>query len=113
MSQLTMEFEVEKLVAASGGWLRRGSEVSKREALPPTDPQVRTTIEEIVRFTGQNQVILDRLRRGPAKNFELAALAINYRARISDLRNYGFEIKVEKVSGGTNQYLLKREPSKA
>lgn len=105
MSQLTLEFEVEKLVAKSRGSLRRASELVK-ETLPPTDPKVCTTIEEIVRFSGQNGVILERLRRGPAKNYELAALAINYRARISDLRNYGFEIKVEKVSGGTNEYRL-------
>lgn len=112
MAQLTMDFEVEKLVRRSRGRLRRASELARPTVLPPTDPHV-TVIADVVRFTNQNRVILERLRKGPAKNYELAALAINYRARISDLRQYGFEIKVEKVAGGTNEYRLAKEPEES
>lgn len=110
MTQLSMDFEVARLVQASGGRLKRGSEVRRRGQLPPTDPQVNT-VGEVVRFARQNDVILDRLQQGPAENYELAALAINYRARISDLRHHGFTIKVVRKGGGRNVYHLEARPA--
>lgn len=112
MVQRTLDFEVEKLIKRSGGRLKRGSQVRRRGQLPPTDPHV-TEIGDVVRFTSQNDVILDRLERGPAENYELAALAINYRARISDLRKYGYRIEVERCGGGKNRYVLSSRPEKA
>ena len=109
MSQLTLDFEIEKVIAKSGGRLRRGSELRRRGQLPPTDPHV-TDLKDTIRFTSQNDVILDRLEKGSAANHELADLAINYRARISDLRKYGYEIKVEKRGGGNNVYVLTKRP---
>ena len=44
----------------------------------------------------QNMIILGRLQCGPATNRELAGLALNYRARISDLRVLGFDIREDK-----------------
>ncbi len=109
MTQLSMDFEVDRLVKKSGGRLKRGSEVRRRGQLPPTDPQV-STVEAVVRFARQNDVILERLQKGPAENYELAALAINYRARISDLRQHGFTIKLERKGGGRNIYHLTENP---
>lgn len=45
--------------------------------------------EDRPRLEGQNAAILERLRRGPATNHELAAISLKYTARISDLRIKG------------------------
>lgn len=71
---------------------------------PPTDPNVHAG--DIDRLTGQNAAILSRLRQGPATNVELAAISLNYRARISDLRAYGFRIVCTRGVGGLNVYRL-------
>jgi hypothetical protein len=60
------------------------------EAIPPTDTNVRK--KDVKRFTGQNALILARLREGPARNYELAAIALGYRQRISDLKKHGIAI---------------------
>lgn len=59
-------------------------------ALAPTDPNVRRG--DVRRITGQNLAILERLRRGPARNSELAILSLKYTSRISDLRAAGYAI---------------------
>lgn len=66
-------------------------------AAPPEDRQ---------RLGGQNAAILERLRKGPASNAELAALSLKYTARISDLRAAGHRIASRRVSGGTFVYTL-------
>ena len=58
--------------------------------LPPTDPNVRPA--DVKRLTGQNAAVLARLRAGPATNAELAAIALKYTSRISDLRKAGFTV---------------------
>lgn len=58
--------------------------------LPPTDPNVRPA--DVKRLTGQNAAVLARLRAGPATNAELAAIALKYTSRISDLRRAGFTV---------------------
>ena len=58
--------------------------------LLPTDPNVRPA--DVKRLTGQNAAVLSRLRAGPATNAELAAIALKYTSRISDLRKAGFTV---------------------
>jgi len=108
MVQRTLDFEIEKLVAGSKGRIKRGSDVRRRGQLPPTDPHVKQ-LGDVVRFTTQNDVILDRLEQGPAANYQLAELAINYRARISDLRAHGYGIHCDRSNG---VYRLVSRPEK-
>ncbi|NLX57310.1 MAG: hypothetical protein GXY58_19545 [Planctomycetaceae bacterium] len=51
-------------------------------------------IVERPRLTGQNAAILERLKRGPATNRELAAISLKYTSRISDLRAAGYDVVV-------------------
>lgn len=44
------------------------------------------------RLNAQCQAILERLRKGRASNQELSSMALNYTARISELRNAGYLI---------------------
>jgi len=60
--------------------------------LVPCHPSVPA--EERQRLSGQNAAILARLQRGPATNTELAAIALKYTSRISDLREAGYEVSV-------------------
>jgi hypothetical protein len=46
------------------------------------------------RLSRQCRLILARLRRGPATNRELAALALKYTGRISDLRKRGHDVRL-------------------
>jgi len=74
-------------------------------SIPPTDPQVEPI--EIPRLRGQNAAILERLQQGPATNRELCNFALNYRARISDLRKAGYTVVVdEDKATGLNVYTL-------
>ncbi len=61
--------------------------------LPATDPNVRES--DVQRLTGQNALILARLRQGPATAAELAQISLKYTSRISDLRAAGYEVKYE------------------
>ena len=65
-----------------------------QKVIPPRDPSV--TPEEAPRLTGQNAAVFLRLRRGPATNKELSAIALKYTSRISDLRERGFVIECFK-----------------
>ena len=58
--------------------------------IPARDPSVHPT--EAPRLSRQCREILDRLRKGKASNKELATIALNYRARVSDIRAVGYEI---------------------
>jgi hypothetical protein len=66
--------------------------------------------EERPRLGGQCRAILERLRRGPATNRELAhpQYGLNYRARISDLRKSGHNIPPPKedTKTGLSVYVL-------
>lgn len=53
--------------------------------------------EAVPRVSRQCRAILDRLRRGPATNAELAGLSLKYTSRLSDLRANGFVIKCTPV----------------
>lgn len=74
--------------------------------LPPCDPHV--ALEDEPRLTGQNHMILLRLRQGPASNVELADLSLKYTSRLSDLRAAGFDIVCHRGSRGLNVYELRR-----
>jgi hypothetical protein len=45
------------------------------------------------RLSAQCERILARLQRGSASNRELAVMALNYKARISDLRKAGYTVE--------------------
>ncbi len=63
---------------------------------------------EVRRLTGQNATILAWLKHGPVTARELAAISLNYRARISDLRAAGYSIPppVEDRTTGVSVYRL-------
>ena len=77
--------------------------------IKPTDPQVRDSVQE-PRLSAQSVAILERLKIGPATNKELAGIALNYRARISDLRAAGYVIELAdyKDETGAGLYELRR-----
>ena len=67
--------------------------------------------EDAPRLTKQNAAILAILRLGPASNTELVAIALNYRARISEVRewlehNTGETIRCIRGKGGLNWYKI-------
>lgn len=70
----------------------------------PTDPHV--VAKDVRRLTGQNLAILERLRKGPATNVELAQVAMKYTSRISDIRAKGYRIDCERLDGGVTRYRL-------
>ncbi len=78
---------------------------AERVPVAPRDPHVQP--QDRPRLRGQNAAILKRLRRGPATNRELAAFALNYRARVSDLRAAGYVIQCDQMAGGLSWYELK------
>lgn len=65
--------------------------------------------QESPRLNAQCRAILARLREGPASNVELSGMALNYTARISDLRRTGFTIACvgRDRKAGTSWYELK------
>lgn len=58
-----------------------------------SDPKVRGSVEE-PRLTNQCQLILARLKQGPASNTELANIATRFGARVHDLRSAGYNIVI-------------------
>lgn len=63
---------------------------------------------EPARLAGQCAKIIARLRKGPATNRELCEIGLNYRARISELRQAGWNIPapVEREDGLTFYRLI-------
>ena len=79
------------------------------------DPETSHEAAKILILSGrrnrQMAGILARLREGSATNRQLNDLAINYRARISDLRAAGFEIRCTRQRlDGVSVYELVSEP---
>lgn len=74
---------------------------------PPRDPHV--SADDRPRLTGQNAAILERLRRGPATNRDLAEISLKYTSRVSDLRAAGYRIACERRPGGLSIYTLEGE----
>jgi len=81
--------------------------------LTPRDTHV--VKEERPRLTGQNLAILERLRRGPATNKELAAISLKYTGRVSDLRAAGYNVVLvarDHTTGVTMYELITKEPNR-
>lgn len=81
-----------------------------------TDPATSRVGEAQVNRSGrrvsQKERILARLKRGPATNAELAAIALKYTGRLSDLRADGYEIRAAKQADtGVTVYRLKQSTS--
>ena len=55
---------------------------------------MRPSLPEYKRLSRQCEQILERLKSGPATNAELAAISLNYTARVSDLRVAGWDVPV-------------------
>ena len=81
------------------------------DSIPLRDPTVHP--DEAPRLNAQSLAILERLRTGPATNRDLAAIALNYRARVSDLRGVGYVIDVRDRNRKTGEstYVLVSEPA--
>lgn len=82
-------------------------------SLPFARDSFVTEPEEIRRLTGQNARILARLERGPATRRELADIACNVTARISDVRRAlkaeGRDVQCDEAPGGRSTYFLVRK----
>lgn len=72
--------------------------------LRAADPNIDAADEP--RLSAQCQTILARLQSGPATNTELAAIALKYTSRISDLRKAGYSVTNKRQSGGVTVYTL-------
>lgn len=86
-----------------------------------TDPNLFTPRDQHVdaidapRLSEQARRVLDRLRRGPATNAELAGIANRFGARLYDLRRSGFTITTSEAKDGSGLvwYRLTGEPNGA
>lgn len=72
----------------------------------PEDTHV-TEPTEVRRLASQNARFLERLRKGPATNVELAKIALKYTSRISSLRTAGYVIECKRFPKGLSVYTLK------
>jgi len=72
------------------------------------NPSVRD--EDIERLTEQARAVYDRLRRGAVLNTELSRLAMQYNARIYEIREmlkpYGLTVNRESLGDGINRYKI-------
>ena len=76
------------------------------QALHAADPNIDPADEP--RLSAQCRTILARLQAGPATNAELAAIALKYTSRISDLRKAGYSVSNKRQSGGVTVYTLEQ-----
>jgi hypothetical protein len=58
------------------------------------NPESHPSGDSPVRLSRQCVAILERLRRGPATNIELSAIALRFTARIHELRAAGYQISI-------------------
>lgn len=73
-----------------------------------SDPSMREVSK--VRLSRQAVAIRDRLLEGPATNIELAAMALKYTSRISDLRACGYEVFVAAHDHETGRVTYAMKP---
>jgi hypothetical protein len=71
---------------------------------PATDPNVHP--EDKPRINRLCRVVLERLQTGPAYSHELATISHRFGARISDLREAGYDIATQRLPGGVYLYSL-------
>lgn len=83
----------------------------RRPEIEPRDPSVPAVARP--RLSRQCWAIVERLRRGPALNSELAAMALKYTGRLSDLRAAGFVFRTTAIDRGAGvfRYTLVSEPA--
>ncbi len=67
--------------------------------------------KDVPRLTRQNARLLAMLRAGPVRNCDMITIALNYRARISEIRSYlehryGQTVVCEAGAGGVNVYRI-------
>jgi hypothetical protein len=76
------------------------------ELNPTVDPR------DAKRLTGQKRKLVEALRQRPMTNWEIMRdLYIgNLTARTSELNAQGYDIRAERVQGGTWRYTLRGEP---
>ena len=81
-------------------------------SVPLRDPTVHP--DEAPRLNEQCRAILVRLQAGRATNHDLAGIALNYRARVSDLRGIGYRIDVieRDRKTGVSVYALRAESTR-
>jgi len=60
-------------------------------------------------WSNEMRAIMNRLRRGPAFNWELAGMSTNHRARVDDLREAGHRIRCEIQPSGVTKYTLEED----
>lgn len=79
----------------------------KRGGCIPFAPHVAPK-EKQIRLSKQSAAVLERLRLGPATNRQLMEIALNYTARISDIRAEGIKIPkpTEDLETGLSMYHL-------
>jgi hypothetical protein len=80
------------------------------EQLYVTNPSV--SVADTERLSEQAKEVYRRLLEGPAMNHELSDIAMQYNARIYEIRKmletYGKTVKMKRFGGGTNQYFIER-----
>lgn len=73
----------------------------------------REVDEDAAKQSASADRILARLREGPATSRDLAAIALKYTNRVSDLRQRGCQIDAERHAGGVWTYTLTSGPTPA
>ena len=84
--------------------------LTEKQEVPFDESKVEATKEDWERFHTQTELIIEKLRRGPATNVELAELSLKYTSRISDARKRGYKIKCKRLGGGITRYELDLGP---
>ena len=78
-----------------------------RKTDPPTSREAAVKLIESCRRPSQCERILERLRQGSVLNSELSRIALNYTARIGDLRAKGYQIDCVRMGdNGVCEYVL-------
>jgi hypothetical protein len=74
--------------------------------IPPVDPSVPSAA--VPRLSRQSLAILDRLRKGPATNTELAGITHRFGARKFDLVKAGYDVRIvgHDAASGLVRYAL-------
>lgn len=65
-----------------------------------------------IKTKSKSQLILERLRKGPAYNYQLNRIAFRYGAIIHDFRRDGYKIVTYQEKKGLFKYILISEPEK-
>jgi hypothetical protein len=80
---------------------------------PPAVPS-RAPAPMRPRLSRQCEQILERLRQGPATNYDLSRFALKYTSRLSEIRQAGYRVEVDHLDyeTGVVTYVLREEASR-